>query len=245
MAVNLEPAADNRIHDDDVAQSFGFTGALVPGVELFALATAPLVRAWGEAFLSSGRLQVRFRRPVYDGERVRVTVGPDLELALSGPDGDARTVGTVGRPAPQEPPTKYDTAPLPTALAAAPHVGPFGSFVEDADPAAAQDYARRIGDDHPAYEQLVHPGLLLRLVNAALMRNVALGPWIHTGSDCRLLGTAPYGSELEVRSRVTEVFSRNGHDRVRYDALITADGRPVAEVHHEAIWRLGGQETQA
>ncbi len=217
----------------------------MPGVELFAVATAPLVRAWGVAFLSGGRLQVRFRRPVYDGERVRVTVAPDLALALSGPDGEPRTVGAVGRPGPQQPPEAYDAVPLPPLLAPAPEVGPFGSFVEHADPVAAREYARRVGDAHPLYEEVVHPGLLLRLVNAALMRNVALGPWIHTGSDCRFLGIAPYGRDLEVRSRVTEVFVRNGHDRVRYDALVTADGSPVVEVRHEAIWRLGGQDTQA
>jgi hypothetical protein len=39
---------------------------------------------------------------------------------------------------------------------------------------------------------------------------------------------------------VTELLQRNGHDYVRYDALVLADGRPVAEVHHEAIWRLAG-----
>ena len=38
--------AQNKIHDDDGAQRFGFTGALVPGVELFARITTPLVAAW-------------------------------------------------------------------------------------------------------------------------------------------------------------------------------------------------------
>ncbi|MDQ1672325.1 MAG: hypothetical protein QOC98_887, partial [Frankiaceae bacterium] len=28
--------AENKIHEDDVARRFGFSGALVPGVELFA-----------------------------------------------------------------------------------------------------------------------------------------------------------------------------------------------------------------
>lgn len=49
VARNIDPHADNRIHDDDVAQRFGFTGALVPGVEVFAYATSPLVAAWGPA----------------------------------------------------------------------------------------------------------------------------------------------------------------------------------------------------
>ena len=35
----------NEIHE--VARGHGFSGALVPGVELFARTTTPLVAAWG------------------------------------------------------------------------------------------------------------------------------------------------------------------------------------------------------
>jgi acyl dehydratase len=245
VAVNLDPAADNRIHDDDVAQRFGFAGALVPGVEVFALATAPLVQAWGEAFLGGGRLSLRFRRPVYDAERVTVTV-TDGKVVLAGPDGAPRATGAVAPPAAQPAPRPYDVAPLPERLADAPEVGPFGTVVQVADPAACADYVRRVGDGHPLYAQLVHPGLLLRLVNLALMSNVSLGPWIHTASDCRFLGLARVGQQLSVRSHVREVFECKGHSYVAYDALVLADGEPVAEVDHEAIWRLSGQgEPQA
>src|SRR5215211_704114 len=37
----------NKIHEDDVARRYGFSGALVPGVELFARTTTPLVAGWG------------------------------------------------------------------------------------------------------------------------------------------------------------------------------------------------------
>lgn len=99
---------------------------------------------------------------------------------------------------------------------------------------------RRIGEPSPVYADLVHPGLLLRVVNLVLMSNVARGPWIHTASDCRFLSAAQVDEQVQVRSRVTELFARKGHDDVRYDALVLAAGRPVAEVHHEAIWRLAG-----
>ena len=241
VAVNLDPQADNRIHDDDVAQRFGFAGALVPGVEVFAVASAPLVAAWGEGFLAGGRLAVRFRRPVYDRERVTVTVAGG-QVTVSGPDGTPRATGTVAAPRPQAPPGPYAVVPLPERPAPAPVVGPFGTVVQAADPAACADYVRRVGDAHPLYPGLVHPGLLLRLVNLALMSNVSLGPWIHTASDCRFLGPARAGQELSVRSRVRELFERKGHSYVRYDALVLADGEPVAEVDHEAIWRLAGQD---
>jgi len=243
VAVNIDPEADNRIHDDDVAQRFGFAGALVPGVEVFALATAPLVQAWGEAFLAGGRLAVRFRRPVYDGERVTVTVD-GTDLTVTGPDGTRRALGTAHPPSEQPAPPAYDDAPLPERLAAAPQPGVLGTVVEPVDPAACVAYAAAIGDAAAIYEQLVHPGLLLRLVNAALMRNVVLGAWIHTASDCRFLGSARVGQELAARSRVTEVFEGKGHSYVRYDALVLADGRPVLEVGHEAIWRLAGDDRQ-
>lgn len=243
VAVNIDPEADNRIHDDDVAQRFGFAGALVPGVEVFALATAPLVQTWGEAFLAGGRLALRLRRPVYDGECVTVTVD-GTDLTVTGPDGTPRATGTAHPPSEQPAPGAYDDAPLPERLAAAPRPGVLGTVVEPVDPEACVAYAVAIGDATAIYEQLVHPGLLLRLVNQALMRNVGLGPWIHTASDCRFLGSARVGQELSVRSRVTEVFERKGHSYLRYDALVLADARPVLEVDHEAIWRLAGDDRQ-
>ena len=238
VAVNLDPQADNRIHDDEVAQQFGFAGALVPGVEVFALASAPLVRAWGEDFLAAGRMSLRFRKPVYDGERVTVDFDRG-ELSVVGPDGVLRAGGAAEQTAADRPDVgSYEDVPLPEVLAAQPSLGSMGTVTEPGDPIACAEYVRRIGDACPLYERLVHPGLLLRLVNAALMRNVELGPWIHTASDCRFLSPAAVGRSYAVRSRVTELFERRGHSYVRYDALVLADDDPVALVHHEAIWRV-------
>ncbi len=236
VAVNLDPAADNRIHDDDVAQSFGFRGALVPGVEVFALASAPLVAAWGEAFLARGRMALRFRSPVYDGEQVRVELGE--QLTVTGPDGVLRASGQAVATAAPQPVGEYDVVPLPPAPAEEP--GVLGTLDVPGDAVACADYVRRVGDTSPLYADLVHPGLLLRMVNLALMSSVRLGPWIHTASDCRFLAPARVGEPLQVRSRVTGRFVRKGHDYVRYDALLLSRGAPVAEVQHEAIWRLGG-----
>jgi hypothetical protein len=215
----------------------------VPGVEVFALATAPLVRAWGEAWLASGGIALRFRRPVYDGERVTVAVDEALAVSVTGPDGVVRASGTASQPSRVQPPSSYDDVPLPASLRAEPVPGVFGTVRMPADPAACADYVRGIRDPSPVYDRWVHPGLLLRLVNLALMSNVELGPWIHTASGARLLGLAGVHEDVEVRSRVTGLFSRKGHDYVRYDALVLAGGRPVVEVHHEAIWRLsaGGE----
>lgn len=195
------------------------------------------MRAWGEAFLAGGRVSTRFRKPVHGGERVTVSID-GTALSVTGPDGVVRATGSAFPPEPQPAPGAYADVALPAHRADAPALGPFGTVRVPADPVAAADYVRRIGEPSPLYADLVHPGLVLRLVNLALMSNVALGPWIHTASDCRFLSAARLDEPVEVRSRVTELFSRKGHDYVRYDALVLASGRPVAEVDHEAIWRL-------
>ena len=71
-AFNLSAASENKIHDDTVARRFGFTGALVPGVEVYAYACHPAVRRWGRAWLERGTAECRFQSPVYDGDRVAV-----------------------------------------------------------------------------------------------------------------------------------------------------------------------------
>ena len=243
-ARNIDPTSDNRIHADDVAQQFGFTGALVPGVDVFAYLTAPLLAAWGPPWLSGGRIDVRFRQPVYDGEQVEV-VGPTTELRLRGRDGVVRAVGSADPPAPQQPRRVLPAMPAPTARIPTDDVavGPLGTIAVDVTPADNASYVDAIGEPHPHYRDnaVAHPAGLLRLVNLILMSNVELGPWIHTASDCRLLAPAVLPATLSVRGEVTELFARNDSSYVRYDALVCSDGVPVMDVAHTAIYRLAGQ----
>ena len=83
-AFNTAAASENKIHDDAVARRFGFHGALVPGVEVYAyMAHLPVAR-WGRAWLESGAAECRFLKPVYDGAVARVTASAeDGGLALS------------------------------------------------------------------------------------------------------------------------------------------------------------------
>ena len=240
VAHNIDPQADNAIHDDGVAQQFGFTGALVPGVELFAGAASALVAAWGPAWLADGQIALRFRRPVYDGERLLVESKGD-ELTVRGPDGEVRCIGSAHATAHRRDLRFRLDTPLPALLPEQPTVGALGTVTERVEVADNEAYVDAIGES-PALcggPDVAHPGLLLRLVNLLLMRNIALGPWIHTASTCALIGAASLPATMTVRGAATELWTRNGHDYVRYDALVLADGRPVLEVDHTAIYRLG------
>ena len=249
-ANNLSRASENRIHDDTVARRFGFTGALVPGVEVHAYACHPVVARWGRDWLARGGAETRFLKPVYDGAAVHVTAEPadgalDLRAESSG------ALCATGRAwLPAEPPAPprveaYDwpSPPEDRPPASEATLAPgtwLGTRPEPVTVEALTDYLRGIAETDPLYaaEGLAHPGLILRLCNRALTQNVVLGPWIHVGSRVQNLGLARIGDKLAARARVVANAERKGHAIVDLDVLVVADGtRPVAHVVHTAIWR--------
>src|SRR5271155_5646165 len=72
-AHNTSKLSENKIHDDEVARRFGFSGGLVPGVDVFAYMVHLPVAKWGRAFLERGLIEARFVKPVYDGEIANLT----------------------------------------------------------------------------------------------------------------------------------------------------------------------------
>src|ERR1700719_5434437 len=71
-AYNSSKQSENEIHDDTVARRFGFSGGLVPGVDVLAYMLHLPVAKWGRAFLERGLIEARFLKPVYDGEIANV-----------------------------------------------------------------------------------------------------------------------------------------------------------------------------
>lgn len=251
-AINLSATSENKIHDDAIARTYGFTGALVPGVEVYAYMTHAPVARWGRAWLESGTAECRFVAPVYDGDRARVDEqrGPEgyrLFVACGErlcATGSATEPGTA--PAPlvrhgshRPPPVK---ALRPPASEASLAVGAVLSTAAWQPTVADCDtYLSGIGETDPLYrvEGLVHPGQILRLANRALVDNVVLGPWVHVGSAIAHHGVARIGETLNLDARVTVNDIRKGHGFVVFEALVRADNvRPISSITHTAIWRL-------
>src|SRR3954464_1938688 len=75
-AYNTAKLSENKMHDDTVAKRFGFSGGLVPGVDVMAYMMHLPVAAWGRGFLERGLIEARFVKPVYDGETAEVRGEP-------------------------------------------------------------------------------------------------------------------------------------------------------------------------
>src|SRR5207302_9767356 len=81
-AYNTSKQSENKIHDDAVARRFGFSGGLVPGVDVLAYMLHLPVAKWGRAFLERGLIEARFVKPVYDGETADIN-GEERDGVLS------------------------------------------------------------------------------------------------------------------------------------------------------------------
>ena len=247
-AYNTASDSENKIHDDRVARKFGFTGGLVPGVDVYAYMAHQPVRKWGIAWLERGTASCRFDKPVYDGETTTVVArDEDQGIALEvTSQGRLCATGTAHLPAASPAPSSsgYEVVPIPGTRPAASETSLASGLWLNSKPVPvtpefAAQYLRDLRETDPLYarEAVAHPGLILRMCNWALSHNVVLGPWIHVGSVVRHCSAARVGETLTARARIVGNDERKGHRFVGLDALILADDRPVAHVLHTAIWR--------
>lgn len=258
-ARNVSSSGENAIHDDETARRYGFRGALVPGVMVYAYMTQPLAAVFGAAWLTRGTASVRFVRPVLDGEelvvRGEVTARDARSLSVSLTAGTAATpeCATLAATIPAGQPTPvnvavYPAAPLPEPRPAATRehlaaLDALGTPEAYYDAARAADYLAKVDDALALYrgpDGAVHPGFYVEQANRALDRNVKMGPWIHVGSAVRHLGRARVGDRLATRGKVRSLFEKKGREFVELDLVIVAGAgaRPVAHVLHTAIYRL-------
>jgi hypothetical protein len=248
-AYNTAKLSENKMHDDAVARRFGFSGGLVPGVDVMAYMMHLPVRRWGRAFLERGSIEARFVKPVYDGEITEVR-GEESDGVLSievESRGELCATGSASLPASAP---SFSIADFPET-AAVPERKPVNAASYESGKwlgtlprvwagDAATEYLADVRERDPIYarEGLGHPGLLQRVMNKVLVDNAILGPWIHVGSRMQLLAAARSGDELTARARVTGNYEKKGHRFVELDALVVANGKtPLAHCWHIAIYQ--------
>jgi hypothetical protein len=246
-AYNTSKHSENKIHDDTVARKYGFSGGLVPGVDVMAYMLHMPVAKWGRDFLARGLIEARFVKPVYDGEIAEVSAVEDaggLTIEVQS-KGDLCATGTASLPAAAPRYALNDFIAADAVKERKPvsansyEMGKWlGSIPRDWTGDAAKEYLADIRETDPIYarENLGHPGLLPRIMNKVLVDNAILGPWIHVGSRMQLLSAGKVGDELTARAKVVGNYEKKGHRFVELDALVVANGTtPLAHIWHIAI----------
>jgi acyl dehydratase len=249
QAYNTAKRSENKMHDDTVAKRFGFSGGLVPGVDVMAYTMHLPVAKWGRAFLERGWIEARFVKPVYDGDTTELR-GELRDGVLSievESRGQLCATGTASLPASAPAVSISDFNEVTPVAERKPvnetsyQLGKWLGTEPRAWPGeAAREYLMDVRERDPIYlaEGLGHPGLLQRVMNRVLVDNAILGPWIHVGSRMQLLNAARSGDELTARAKVIGNYDKKGHRFVELDALVVANGRtPLAHCQHIAIYQ--------
>lgn len=249
VAFNAAKLSENKMHDDTVAKKFGFTGGLVPGVDVFAYMSHAPLTVWGKAFLERGHMDGRFGKPIYDGDTATVTAverdgGLDIQIESRGIIcGTGRATMPAAAPSVKLDDFKFATPPdndkRPPADETSYKEGgwlnirPF-TFSQEQQ----TDYLKSICEGDPIYakEGIIHSGTILRACNWALTHNARMGPWIHVGSSIQQLAVGHIADEISVRAKVARNYENKGHKIVELDALVIAGSTPIARVAHAAIY---------
>lgn len=250
VARNHSHASENRIHSDDVAQRYGFRGALVPGVAVFGHMTRPLVAALGPGWLGHGVVNTRFLKPAYDGDRLLIELREQADAHLVTCRNDTgELLAELSLVQPRELPAPDSRATLPPARAPSPRVEISSATIEVGVPFAPirftptadenRTYTERVSDDLPLYrEGVLHPHLLLHWSNLALVQRYVMPAWIHVGSEMRLRRTLRAGEPIEIRAVPMEKWERKGHELVKLYVAYFVNELLATEVFHTAIYRV-------
>ena len=249
QAYNTARLSENKMHDDTVAKRFGFSGGLVPGVDVMAYMMHLPVTKWGRAFLERGLIEARFVKPVYDGEIADVTATESDGVLSIEVESRGQLCATGSATLPASAPsfsiadyseTAAVTERKPVSITSYEPGKWLGTLPRAWAGAAASEYLTEVRETDAIYERegLGHPGLLQRIMNKVLVDNAILGPWIHVGSRMHLLAAGASGDELTARAKVTGNYEKKGHRFVELDALVVANSRtPLAHCQHIAIYQ--------
>lgn len=261
VAKNYGAAHANKIHSDEGAAEHGFSGALVPGVALYAYLTRPLADAFGKDWLARGTISAKFIHPIYDGEACRAeasitSIEPlGFNLQLLNSENQLCAVGSATLPVKAQDVAfipeldDFPYSPLPpedhrwrATIASIQDGDVFGALDFTLDLAAQSEFLENMRDDSPLYrgaDAVCHPAFWIAQANEIFMRNFALGMWIHTASETQHFALARDGERLTMRGRVVETAERRGHEIVTADLAVFGEAnRPLVRINHSAIIRL-------
>jgi acyl dehydratase len=251
LARNFAEATENKIHSDDIARRFGFTGALVPGVTVFGHLAWPVTCRYGEQWLAGSWVTTRFVKPAYHGETLSMTDREDQagSVAVECRNASDVLLATLECTIESTQPPADVYAHLGTATQSQERVAiswdtvqidePFATYLWQPDDAHNREYAARVDDDTEVFRRgVLHPHAILSQANQVLVRRYVMPAWIHTGSEIRFRKLLSVGDAIEVRAVPLEKWERKGHQFIKLYVAYGVRGELATEIFHTAIFRM-------
>ena len=220
------------------------------------LHVAAVAELLGRDWLARGSAEVRFVRPVYEGEG-------DQGYRIGCLDRERRDYyyGVSGREAISAPCAEGGIMRHPSSV---PVVEPSASDYPDGNGlftisylsrrwkgrAAEIDHVRgtrsvnwqycrkSIRDHHPLYETNIHPGWLVNRASRILSANFAIPAWIDVSSQIQNFRTIENECRVETRGRVRDRFELKGDHFVVLELALFVPQGCLATILYTAIFRI-------
>ncbi|ALO47524.1 hypothetical protein [Pseudohongiella spirulinae] len=262
VAYNQVPDSDNRIHSDELAREYGFSGALVPGVTVSAYLMQPAIEQWGIDWLNHGHAHVVVTSPLYDEAEFEVHSewNGDSYSAELNSDGKKNANAIVS--------LKVDAVPADTARRGDPvmpdhYLGPQASyetmlslqdrgcmakaFLWSADHEMARYFRSQADmpallrtDDAVSSGGFANMSFILGCANRHFAAVASMNPWVHLETRSQNFEAVPLGTQLISEMRILELFSRKGHEFAdcQFNLFRADNGRCVCAIEQRAIYSL-------
>jgi hypothetical protein len=250
-----DPRYKGSIHDDAVARARGYKAALVPGAFVYGHVSRVAIEAWGTAWAERGAMGARFRRPVYNGDRLTIAAAElrggaamrRSEVRAVNADGEEVATGWIGlsdRPKPKPDLGDFELLPrprVPPAVAAG-ELGA-GMPITTADRILTEaDFRASLaafGETHPLYGDpgFVHAGCLMRLAMGDTNNSFKFpAPVVLTSAEAQHFALVYPGQRLATVGRIVATELRNGKHYFDSEEVLAADGAPVAAFRRRSIY---------
>ena len=255
----------NRMHQDGLPQRLGFRGAFVLGVANYGNMTRALVSHFGEAWLGRALNEVKFMRPVCEGDRLRIETlpipGREHEQAFEviaynetmQDEVSARMLTTAPAPFPaidaaaSLPPNEWE-GPV-TRRRTWDNIVIGQAYRSLSLELSSRDNAywqAVLGDDLPIYDgerTPLHPAHVLRLVQLGYNNQFIGDNAVHSGSKAVIRKMLRLGDRVHILTVPVEKWEKKQNHWLNIYCAVRVNGEVCAEVYHTQIIKLRGAES--
>ena len=248
IAHNDSESHENKIHSDDVAQQYGFEGALVPGVTVIGHIMRVPVAGWGERIFTGTRANVRLLKPTYHQDRLTISgsvSGGTMQvechndsgvllapMTLETWNGDLAPITSIGK-RPVSAKAEIATKNLHVGLATP-------EFTTTPDLETHLDLCELLGDTNSLYfdgtTPCVHPLWTFRELNSAFTRTWTMPVWIHVGTEITWIHPIRVGDEVAINMTPLTQWERKGHEFTTLGVTLRVGNTVCIDARHTAIY---------
>lgn len=258
--------SENAAHTREGARARGFHGSIVGGAIVYGQMIRPLIDRFGEDWLDRSTLDLRFKAPAYDDDRVEAR----FEAAPPGPGGAPAYRGsawndrgeeliamTAGLPSRDQVPPPDPLADLePIEWGGERVVGtydrmtlhhPFRAYRFTVTPEEQREYCRSTADEAALYLEgarpPAHPGLVMAQGSRVVANQFVMPFWIHAASVLRHRSVVRVGDPVELRCVPIEKWKRGESEWVRFYQVYVVAGAPAIEVWKTSVIKVAPRPT--